>query len=583
MKTENKLSAFATAARRTWALSVPYFSSEDKWKARAMLAAIVVLNLAAVYMLVQINDWNRAFYDALQNKDQAVYWEQLKRFTLLAFIYIVIAVYKFYLRQLLELRWRAWMTSHYLQRWLANKSFYRLELARYGKEGATPDNPDQRIQEDLQLFTQDTLFLGFGLLDSVVTLVSFVGILWGLSGSFSFALGGHDWTIPGFMVWAAVAYALLGSVATHYIGRPQIALNFNQQRLEADFRHHMVRVREYSEAIALDRGEQVERGHLDMRFSRVLVNYLQLIRKQKNLIWFTVSFGQVTTIFPFLVAAPRYFNGAIQLGELMQISSAFQQVSDALTWFVDNYPRFAQWRATVDRLTSFEDSIRASTAAQPALEREEGDALATQGLALALPNGQPLLDEINVQANPGDLVLVQGPSGSGKSTLLRAIAGIWPFARGRVNAPRDAMTVPQNPYFPDGTLRAALSYPEAPSRYNDEQLRRALDDALLPQLAARLDDEDAWTQKLSGGERQRLALARVFLKQPKWVFADEATSALDARAERTLYERLVALVRGNGGGLVSIAHRPALAGLHEHRWQFVADPATGAHRVQAVS
>jgi putative ATP-binding cassette transporter len=354
-------------------------------------------------------------------------------------------------------------------------------------------------------------------------------------------------------------------------------LNFNQQRLEADFRHHMVRVREYSEAIALDRGEQVEREHLDTRFSRVLANYVQLIKKRKNLIWFTVSFGQVTSIFPFLVAAPRYFSGAIQLGELMQISSAFQQVSDALTWFVDNYPRFAQWRATVDRLTSFEDSIRASTATQPAVEREEGDALATQGLSLALPNGRPLLADVNLTTDVGDLVLVQGESGSGKSTLLRAIAGIWPFARGRVQAPRDAMTVPQNPYFPDGTLRAALAYPEAPSHYSDEQLRRALEDALLPQLAERLDEEDAWTQKLSGGERQRLALARVFLKRPRWVFADEATSALDAKAEQTLYERLVALVRDNGGGLVSVAHRPALAGFHERLWRLVPDGA--AHRV----
>jgi putative ATP-binding cassette transporter len=430
------------------------------------------------------------------------------------------------------------------------------------------------------LFTQDTLFLGAGLLDSVVTLVSFVGILWTLSGSFSFDFAGYAWTIPGFMVWAAVVYALVGSVATHYIGRPQIGLNFNQQRLEADFRHHMVRVREYSEAIALDNGERVERGHLDARFSRVLANYLQLIRKQKNLIWFTVSFGQVTTIFPFLVAAPRYFANAIQLGELMQISSAFQQVSDALTWFVDNYPRFAAWRATVDRLTSFEDSLRASTATAPQVEREEGDDLATQGLQVWLPDGRVLLSDVDVQAHAGDMVLVNGPSGSGKSTLLRTLAGIWPFARGRVQVPRDAMTVPQNPYFPDGSLREALAYPEPASNYGDEPLKRALEDALLPQLASRLDDEDAWTQKLSGGERQRLAIARVLLKQPKWVFADEATSALDADAERTLYERLAALVRRQGGALVSIAHRPAMERLHERKWEFVPAQGNAAYRLQ---
>ncbi|HUR89720.1 MAG TPA: ABC transporter ATP-binding protein/permease [Ramlibacter sp.] len=577
---QGKFSAFALAARRTWALAVPYFSSEDKWRARAMLGAIVLLNLAAVYMLVQLNEWNRTFYDALQNHDQGVYWDQLKRFTFLAFAYIVIAVYKFYLRQLLEIRWRAWMTAHYLERWLAHKAFYRIELARFAKEGAPPDNPDQRIQEDLQLFTQDTLFLGFGLFDSVVTLVSFVGILWGLSGTFEFTVAGQQWVMPGFMVWAAVGYALFGSVMTHFIGRPQIGLNFNQQRLEADFRHHMVRVREYSEAIALDAGEGVERKHLDVRFSRVLANYLKLIGKQKNLIWFTASFGQVTSIFPFLVAAPRYFAGAIQLGELMQISSAFQQVSDALTWFVDNYPRFAAWRATTDRLTSFEQSIRANTQPLSDVERTQGDALDAHHLAVALPDGRALLSGVDLHADAGDLVLIKGPSGSGKSTLLRTLAGIWPFAHGRVQMPRDAMSVPQNPYFPDGPLRAALAYPQPASGYSDEQLKRALDDALLPQLAGRLDDEDAWTQKLSGGERQRLALARVFLKQPRWVFADEATSALDAHAERTLYERLVALVRKQGGALVSIAHRPAMEGMHEKQWELV-PAAAGGYRVQS--
>ncbi|MEJ6020862.1 ABC transporter ATP-binding protein/permease [Ramlibacter sp. PS4R-6] len=574
----SKLATFTTAARRTWALAVPYFRSEDRWKARAMLAAIVVLNLAAVFMAVQINEWNRTFYDALQNKDQVVFWQQLGWFTLLAFSAIVIAVYKFYLTQLLELRWRAWLTNHYLGRWLAMQAFYRLELARYAKEGATPDNPDQRIQEDLNLFTGYSVSLSMGLLNAVVTLVSFVGILWGLSGDFDFRIGGETYYIAGYMVWAAVGYCLLGSVITHFIGRPLIGLNFQQQRLEADFRHHMVRVREYSEAIALDRGEGVEKLHLDLRFSHVLANYLALIRRQKNLIWFNTFFAQAAIIFPFIVASPRYFAGVIQLGELMQISSAFGQVQDSLAWFIDNYTTFASWRATTNRLTSFEDSLKA-TAAAPQAQRAEGDQLAAHGLTLALPDGRTLLEDVDVHLRAGENVLLQGPSGSGKSTLLRAFAGIWPFARGRVEVPRDAMAVPQNPYFPDGSLRAALAYPDAASAYSDEQLKAALEQALLPHLASRLDDEDAWTQKLSGGERQRLALARVFLKQPAWVFADEATSALDAPAERTLYERLAALVRGKGGGLVTIAHGHELDDFHARRWQLV--PAGECHRVQA--
>jgi putative ATP-binding cassette transporter len=567
MKTLAKLAAVNATTRKVWALTAPFFSSEQKWKARAMLAGIVLLNLAAVYMLVLLNDWNRLFYDALEKHDQPVFWAQLLRFTYLAFGYIVIAVYKFYLTQLLELRWRAWMTSHYLERWLAGQAFYRMELARFSGSGATPDNPDQRIQEDLNLFTTYTISLTMGLLNAVVTLASFVGILWSLSGGFSFSLAGRTYEIAGFMVWAAIAYCVAGSVVTHYIGRPQIALNFQQQRFEADFRHHMVRVREYSEAIALDKGEQVERQHLDRRFLAVLANYLRLIKAQKNLIWFTTFFGQAAIVFPFLVSAPRFFSGAIQLGVLMQISSAFGQVQDSLAWFVDNYSSLAAWRATTDRLTSFEESFAGQAQAHRPEVATGSPALAAQDLTLALPNGSVLLSGLSLQVAPGDSVLVRGPSGSGKSTLFRAFAGIWPFARGKVQIPSDTMCIPQNPYFPDGSLRDALAYPEPASHYTDEALREALDQALLPQMGHRLDEQDAWSQKLSGGERQRLALARVFLKQPAWVLADEATSALDEEAENTLYRRLLAMVRRKGGAMVSIAHGPALDLFHQRRWE----------------
>ena len=567
MNTLSRLAAVNATARKIWALTTPFFASEQKWKARAMLAGIVLLNLAAVYMLVLLNDWNRVFYDALEKRDQPVFWAQLLRFTYLAFGYIVVAVYKFYLTQLLEMRWRAWMTSHYLQRWLAGQAFYRMELARYSNSDAPPDNPDQRIQEDLNLFTAYTITLSMGLLNALVTLASFVGILWSLSGGFSFSVAGRSFEIAGFMVWAAIAYCAIGSVITHYIGRPQIALNFQQQRLEADFRHHMVRVREYSEAIALDKGEQVERRHLDRRFLSVLANYLRLIRAQKNLVWFTNFFGQAAIVFPFLVAAPRFFSGAIHLGELMQISSAFGQVQDSLAWFVENYSSLAAWRATADRLTSFEESFAGQAQAKRPEVATGSPALEAQDLTLALPNGQVLLSGLSLQVAPGDSVLVKGPSGSGKSTLFRAFAGIWPFARGKVDIPTDTMCIPQNPYFPDGSLRDALAYPEPASRYTDEALHHALEQALLPQLAQRLDDQDAWSQKLSGGERQRLALARVFLKQPAWVLADEATSALDDESENTLYHRVVAMVRRKGGALVSIAHRPALEAFHQRRWE----------------
>jgi putative ATP-binding cassette transporter len=572
----NSLSAKWLATRqqtqRVWALSKPYFSSEQKWQARGLLLAIVALNLALVYMSVLFNDWNRLFYDALQNKDATVFWQQLGRFSYLAFAFIVIAVYKFYLTQLLEIRWRAWMTTHYLQRWLSNQAFYRFELARFspatvaGAAASNPDNPDQRIQEDIGQFTSYTLSLSMGLLNSVVTLGSFVGILWALSGGFTFQFQGSEYVIPGFMVWMALLYSLAGSVLTHYIGRPQIALNFQQQKVEADFRHRMVRVREYSESIALDRGEKVEHAQLELRFGRVLTNYLALINAQKRLVWFTSFFGQAAVVFPFLVAAPRFFSGAIQLGELMQISSAFGQVQGALSWFVDSYSSLASWRATTDRLTGFEGAFQTLKPVADAATALDGIAVRADDLTVALPTGAVLLAHTQLQAAAGDTVLLSGPSGSGKSTLFRSLAGIWPFASGTVERSADTMFLPQRPYFPDGPLRDALAYPQAAASYPDAALQQALNDAMLPQLTDQLDRVDAWSQKLSGGEQQRLAFARVLLKKPKWVFADEATSALDEAAEATLYQRLTALVAQRNGGLVSIAHRPGVAAFHKRRW-----------------
>lgn len=577
-----------TTLRRIGALAAPYFNSEEKWKARGLLAAIVALNLGVVYMLVLNNQWYARFYDALQNKDQAVFWREIVYFCWIAAGFIAIAILKFYLTQLLQLRWRAWMTRSYLQRWMADRTFYRLELARYGhQDGQSPDNPDQRIQEDMQLFTDYTMTLSMGLLNAVVTLVSFIGILWGLSGVANFTLFGHSFSVPGSMVWIALVYCAVGTVITHYIGRPLIGLNYQQQRYEADFRHHLVRVREYSEAIALDRGEQVEHGQLELRFGSVLKNYLQLIRKQKNLVAFTASFGQASVIFAFIVQAPRFFSGAIQLGQLMQVNSAFGRVQDSLSWFVDNYDRVAVWRATADRLSSFEAAMRANAGAASALERTPADnahGLRADGFGVTLPDGARLIEGAALAVQPGDTVMLQGPSGSGKSTLFRAFAGIWPFAKGRVSMPDNAMFIPQRPYVPDGRLRDALAYPQPAAKFTDAQLVQALNDALLPDLAERLDDRDAWSQKLSGGEQQRLAIARVLLKKPAWLFADEATSALDADSEATLYKRLTAMVQAAGGAMVSIAHRASVGDHHQRRWTLVPLPeGTGVrYKVEAT-
>ena len=576
MTLQTRLASFKIHARKVLALSLPYFRSEEKRKALGLLTAIVALNLGMVYILVLLNDWNRGFYDSLQNKDQPAFWQELGRFGWLAASFIAVAVYKFYLTQSLEIRWRRWMTNDYLRRWLSGHAFYHMELTRSGanpSQTSTPDNPDQRIQEDVNQFTTDTISLSMGLLNAVVTLVSFVGILWSLSGSFGFDVGGQHHTIPGFMVWMALLYCALGSLITHWIGHPLVKLNFKQQRLEADFRHHMVRVREYSESIALDRGGQVEQTLLESRFAAVLTNTWRLLGKQKNLLWFTTGFSQVASVFPLVVAAPRFFAGAIQLGDLMQVASAFGRVQESLSWFVDNYDRLASWSATADRLTSFEESFAALPA--PLLSPSTATDAATDGwtatdLSLRLSTHQTLFTAPQLRLNAGDHVLLSGPSGSGKSTLFRTLAGLWPWATGHINRPADAadqaMFLPQRPYLPQGKLRDALAYPEVATRYDDETLRQALRDALLPDLTTQLDEEATWNLRLSGGEQQRLAIARVLLKKPRWLFADEATSALDEAADATLYKRLLASLNAAHGAIVSIAHRSSVKAFHERQW-----------------
>ncbi len=583
--------SWSTFLKDAWRLARPYFHSEERWRARLMLFVIVALNLGGVYMAVLFNQWYNVFYNALQDKNVEVFWSQMFRFSWLAVIAIILAVYKFYITQLLDLRWRAWMTRTYLNKWLGHHRFYHLELARQSGGTAVSDNPDQRIQEDIARFTGSTLGISMGLLNAVVTLVSFIGILWTLSGSFSFTLGGSSYTLPGYMVWAAIAYCAVGSVIAHYIGRALIRLNFWQEWREADFRYSLVRVREYSEAIALDRGEPASREQLDYRFGHVLGNYLNLIRTQKRLVWFTSFFQQAAIIFPFLVAAPRYFAGAIKLGDLIQISSAFGKVQDSLSWFIDSYPALASWRATTERLTSFDRGVTESWKMLPEVEQDGlegwehrivGDRLELAHAKAQLPSGNVQVEADALQMQPGETVLVQGPSGSGKSTLLRVIAGIWPLAHGRVTLPESSMFLPQRPYLPHGSLRAALAYPAAENAYDDAELRRVLEIVRMPQLVEQLDYRENWGHKLSGGEQQRVAIARALLRQPRWIFADEATSALDAPTEERLYRELIAMVRANGGGLLSVAHRQSVAAFHDRLWVLQPNPDEAVHQGAAA-
>jgi vitamin B12/bleomycin/antimicrobial peptide transport system ATP-binding/permease protein len=562
--------SYRSFLRKLWHLTYPYWKSEERYSAWALLIAIVGLNLGTVYLNVLFNSWNQAFYDALQKKAQADFWHQLKYFCLLAFFLIVVAVYRIYLTQMLEMRWRRWLTQGFLRDWLSDRVYYRMELTR------ATDNPDQRISEDLKLFTDGTLSLSLGLLNSVVSLASFVGILWGISGPLTFSLGGHEWTIPGYMVWAALIYALAGSFLSHWIGRPLIGLNFQQERYEANFRFGLVRLRENAEGIALYAGEGSEGRGLQGHFANILGNWWNLIKANKRLTWFTSGYNQIAIVFPYMVAAPRYFADAISFGTYMQVGNAFGEVRSALSWFVDSYGGIASWKASVDRLLTFHQTVEQTGAQQRQqdgiqVEESADQTLRLDQLDLALPSGQVIVSGVEAAIKPGEHVLLTGPSGSGKSTIFRAIAGIWPFGRGTVKRPKAkrVLFLPQKPYLPIGTLRETVSYPSASGAFSDAAINEALAACQLDALAVRLDESQHWAQQLSPGEQQRLAFARALLHAPDWLFLDEASSALDEATEQRLYSLLQE--RLPHAAIVSIAHRPALSAFHQRR--FTLEPA----------
>ena len=490
--------------RALWHLVRPYWFSQEKWSARLLLVAIIALTLGTVWINVEINQWQNAFFNSLQDKKQDVFFQLLIKFGWLAAAYIVMAVYQLYLNQWLQIRWRRWMTYLYLGEWLANRTYYAMQLADRGT-----DNPDQRIAEDFRLFIAQTLSLTLGFINALVTLVSFIGILWGLSGVLDFSLNGVAYEIPGYMVWIALLYAALGTWITHRIGKPLIRLNFDQQRFEADFRFSLVRFRENAEGVALYAGEAQELSGFRARFANVISNWIGIMVQQKRLTWFTAGYSQIAIIFPYVVAAPRYFSGAMPLGGLMQTASAFGQVQGALSWFIDAYTTFAEWRASADRLITFERAMQRAIdhGKESGIEIEDAadGPLEIADMSLSLPDATLLLERSALKVKTGETVLLTGPSGSGKSTLFRAIAGIWPFGCGHIKRPGSTtLFLPQRPYIPIGTLRNAVTFPAEPGRFSDAAIREALTACGLPQLTDRLDDDEHWALQLSPGNSSGL-------------------------------------------------------------------------------
>ncbi len=555
-----------------WRIAAPYFRSEDKWAGRGLLSAVIIIELALVGNDVLLNQWRSRFYNALQEKDWDGFVREIIVFSVLATVLVVLSIYQLYLNQWLQIRWRRWMTTKYLGEWLHDANHYRMQL-----QGDAADNPDQRITDDVKLFVERTLGIGVGLLSSIVTLFSFVIILWGLSAAAPLTISGREFAIPGYLVWGALIYAIFGTALTQWIGSPLVNLDFQQQRFEADFRFSLVRVRENSEQIALLRGEPAERQRLSERFSRVVGNWYGIMSRTKRLTAFTQSYSQAAVVFPMILVAPAYFAGKIQLGTMLQTAEAFGSVQSALSFFVSTYRSLAEWRAVVARLDGFEMAIAsAATLATGAdsidvVSKTGSDKIDLEQLLVRLPNGTPLVSADSFSILGNERTLVTGPSGAGKSTLFRAIAGIWPFGNGSIAIPANAklMMLPQRPYFPVGSLQAAIVYPAEVSAFGSDQVRDALISVGLPQLAPQLEEEAHWNRMLSLGEQQRLGLARALLHAPQYLFLDEATASLDEASEAALYrlieEKLPATT------IVSIGHRSTLEAFHQRNVELTRD------------
>ncbi len=574
----------------TIGLSEPYFTSRDPSRlkglpflplteggiGRGFLILIILINFIQTYLLILFNTWQGALFDSFQNMDAAAFWVLIVTFLVLAGQWVVFAVVEYLFGQYMLIRWRRHMSRQFVEDWLEDDHHYRIQFM-----GEKADNPDQRIAEDIRQYVTSTFSIASSLFSTFLTLAAFVQLLWDLSGRFRVEEGHAFMTwitaIPGFLVWVCLAYAVFATVVGHLIGRPLIVKNYHKERTEANFRFGMARLREYSEQVALLDGKRAERGSLFAIYERQVEATLSLVRTTRDLRVFSFSISQMTDILPYVLVAPAYFAGVGSLGGLQQTAGAFARVQNGFSIFLNLYETLAAYKASVNRINGFREAIDAAGGESGAMrpighEAAAGRDIAVKDLTIGLPGGRVIGRVEDLRLARGQSAILTGTSGSGKSTLFRAIAGIWPFGKGRVEVPEGAgvMVLPQRPYIPIGSLHAALAYPEEPEAYGEEEIAEAMRAAGLEHLIPRLGDEALWSQALSGGEQQRVAIVRALLKKPAWLLLDEATAAMDEPMEQRIYG--VLRERLPEATIVSIGHRATLLGLHDRHLEMRANP-----------